>query len=99
MGTNTTDAFHALKIEQESKLESTLMRKILEQGLSQDHMINRDGTDFIVRLLENYSMHEYKQLIKNYFEPRKYTQFHVAIVQQAVARLRDPRNASRIGNF
>ncbi|MCW3791534.1 hypothetical protein OM416_08080 [Paenibacillus sp. LS1] len=91
MGTKTTDAFHALKIEQESKLESTLMRKILEQGLSQDHMINRDGTDFIVRLLENYSMHEYKQLIKNYFEPRKYTQFHVAIVQQAVARLRDPR--------
>ncbi|WP_339178426.1 hypothetical protein [Paenibacillus sp. FSL R5-0701] len=90
-GIKMTDTFHALKIEEESKLESTLMRKILEQGLSQDHMINRDGTDFIVRLLENYSMHEYKQLIKNYFEPRKYTQFHVAIVQQAVARLRDPR--------
>ncbi|MCM3170861.1 hypothetical protein [Paenibacillus sp. MER 99-2] len=90
-GTKTTEAFHALKIEEESKLESTLMRKILEQGLAQDHIINRDGADYIVRLLENYSMDEYKQLIQNYFEPRKYTQFHVAIVQQAVARLRDPR--------
>ncbi|MDO7907573.1 EH signature domain-containing protein [Paenibacillus sp. JX-17] len=95
----TKDAFHLLKIEEESKLEAALMKGILSNGLAADRIINRDGTEFIVRLLDNYPMDEYKSLIKIYLEPRKYNQFHAKIIQQAVERLRDPRERSADWEF
>lgn len=87
----TEHAFNLLKIEKESNLESVLMRGILQEGMTSDDFIKREGTSFIVRVLNNYSMDDYKQLIHLYLEKRKYTQFHTVIVQQAVDRLRDPR--------
>lgn len=91
MDMKTKDIFDTLKIEAESKLEAILMKSILEQGLATDRLINRDGTEFIVRLLDKYPMDEYKLLIKVYLEARKYNQFHANLIQQAVERLRDPR--------
>ncbi len=91
MDMKTKDIFDTLKVEGESKLEATLMKSILEQGLATDQLINRDGTEFIVRLLDKYPMEEYKHLIKIYLEARKYKQFHANLIQQAVERLRDPR--------
>ncbi|AIQ62418.1 hypothetical protein PSTEL_04150 [Paenibacillus stellifer] len=91
MEMKTQDVLISLRIEKDSKLEAYLMRELLERGLADDRIIRRDGTDFIVRLLDKYSMDDYKVLIKNYLELRKYQQFHNMILQQAVDRLRDPR--------
>ncbi|QCT01571.1 hypothetical protein E6C60_0850 [Paenibacillus algicola] len=85
------DVFEKLKVEENSKLEMSLMKRVLEQGLSTDFIINRDGTEFIARLLDTYPMDEYKQLIKIYFEARSYDHFHAVLTQQAIDRLRDPR--------
>ncbi|WP_342564834.1 hypothetical protein NST84_06690 [Paenibacillus sp. FSL R7-0345] len=90
-GIKLDNAFHSLRIEKESNLESLLMDDVLKKALSSDEFIKREGTTFIVRVLNNYSMDEYKQLMRIYFENRDYTQFHTTIVQQAVERLRDPR--------
>lgn len=91
MDMKTKDIFDKLKVEEESKLEATLMKNVLEQGLATDELINRDGTEFIVRLLDKYPMDEYKLLIRIYLEARKFNQFHANLIQQAVDRLRDPR--------
>lgn len=87
----TSEAFDMMKIEEEAKLETVLMEDILVQGLPHDRFIEREGSGFITRVLANYPMDTYKKIIKFYLKTRNYQQFHVAIVQQAVDRLRDPR--------
>ena len=91
MDMRTKDIFNTLKVEAESKLEANLMKSILEQGLASDQLINRDGSEFIAKLLDKYPMDEYKILVKIYLEARKFNQFHNILIQQAVERLRDPR--------
>ncbi|WP_046215914.1 hypothetical protein [Paenibacillus wulumuqiensis] len=80
-----------LKIKKDAQLQSELIYNILKDGLVDDQMIQRNEAEYITSLLERYPMNEYKQLIKNYFESREYKQFHTSILNQAIVRLRDPR--------
>jgi hypothetical protein len=87
----TTELLNILKVKKESPLEEELMYQTLLNGLDKEHLVRRDGVEFIRQKLERYPMNQYKDLVKIYLDSRTHEEFEPLLIQQAVDRLYDPR--------
>ena len=87
----TNELLNLIKVKKDSPLEEELVYQMLLKGLDKDHLIRRDGTEFIKQKLERYPINEYKSLLRVYLEARTHDGFDPVFVKQAVDRLYDPR--------
>ena len=78
------------KVKQDSVLEERLVYHMLEKGISDDTLLNRDGIGEITNIMKRYSMNDYKTLMKLYIEARNHKDFHHTIMQEAIYRLYNP---------
>lgn len=90
--TKSVDVFKKWKVKQGSRLEKELIQGMLKTGLARDHIVNRDGTEYIVDCLNHFPTEQYKELLKVYIEEREYKNFHYSIMHQAIRRLLDPHD-------
>lgn len=78
------------KVKEGSVLEERLVYHMLEEGIGNDFIFKRDGTEEIINIMNRYSMNDYKTLMKLYIEARNHKEFHHTIMQEAINRLHNP---------
>ncbi|WP_423410454.1 EH signature domain-containing protein [Heyndrickxia sp. MSNUG] len=96
---STKIIFKKWKVKDKSKLETRLLLELLGSSLGEDHIIRKDGIEFVANFFEQIPSNQYKNLLKVYLEARKYKQYHFRIMEQAILRLMDPREKEAEWNF
>jgi hypothetical protein len=88
------------KVKGESVLEHALLKKMFLEGLHDNFIISRDGEEFVSRILEKFTMDDYKKVLKIYLENRSFEKFHTSILNDAIKlRFGDPRKNEDAWNF
>lgn len=79
------------KIKEGSMLEKKIVLGMMKESRFSESIIARDSIAFVLRILKQCAMVEFKQLMKLYLEGKKHTAFHNKILERAISKLHDPR--------